>query len=811
MPTSAFDFSVAAVVPPATYSGSTSYGYGAYATGSDGQYYYSLTNDNEGHDPTAVANQGQWWQAGMFPQPLTGMVRNQRMSAQQAVSVPMMLNAWDLAPIDGVLTLVQRGGAPASLPSGYNLAGDLGCTPENSALKDAIEVQLLADQTELHSSFVVSGSLYEEFFRKGGERSNRNSVLTYNPTTIDSGLTLSRLQVAQMAGYLKDTEWLEQGGEFKVYLPGTYKMLAPTDVLLIPYNDQTYRFRITEMSIEENLCVLTMALDQPEILLRNEAGSVPVVATPNPAGTNIIPVALAAASVANDFTDQLAAYPGFYVFVNADDASYTVGSSIQYTPPKFVGCQIEYSLDSGVSWVTGPFVSSRSSFGPCTALGDATGSGYETTNDTVVTWTLAPSTERGAFGTVAFENLMDVTDSTQAAVGSGAQQALIGSASTVWEIVGVVNVQNPASNFLSQEMGTGLIRGMRSTPFAGHGSGESFMMAPSLGGLVKVQVPASEIGQTVQVRAVINGVVVSPVVSCVIAQNNPPYVATNPPQAPSSVANSAGVYNGQNESWTFTPEFSTVPTTAQTYNWQYATSSDGITWSSWSASLNLPGAYTPGSISAGYLKVQCQAQNLATPPVSSSWVASSSLQWTAPATPQPLPVAPDSVSVSPAAYNGSTEMLTFSPVFSSSTPTPGQVYQWQYSSDGSTWEGPGGTSATWYSGPSYQGSFGSGNLYARCRASTNAGQSSWVSVGPEAYSAPSVIPSTMFFARDTATASGSSAAVTLSNTPIANSETVFLDDVPQRYTTDYTISGTTLTYTFTPTSGQKSDVRYAHN
>ncbi|HEY3781463.1 MAG TPA: hypothetical protein VGL56_10295 [Fimbriimonadaceae bacterium] len=673
-------------------------------------------------------------------------------------------------------------------------------------LRDRIEASLLADRTELHSSFVVSGSLYEEFFRKGGEKATRNTVLTNNPTTVDSGLTLSRLQAAQMAGYLRDTEWLEQGGEFKIYLPGTYKMLAPTDCLLLPYDNQTYRFRITEMSIEADLCVCTMALDQPEILLRNEAGSVPVLGTPNPAGTNIIPVAIAVASTPVDFTDSLSAYPGFYVFVNANDGDITGFTSSEFSPPKFVGCTIEYSLDSKATWLNGPFVTARSSFGTCsTILGDASSAGYETTNDVTVQWGLGPSSDADLFDAF-YENLMDVSNSTQGAVNSGAQQALIGS-----EIVGVVLVQAPASGFLSQEMGTGLIRGMRGTGYTGHGSDEQFAMAPTAASLVKIQVPGAEIGATVYVRAVIGGVVVSPIVSCVIAQNNPAYVATNPPVAPSSVANSSGVYNGQNESWNFTPEFSSVPTTAQTYNWQYATSSDGITWSPWSASVNLPGGYTPGAISTGYLKVQCQAQNMATPPVTSAWVASSSLGYSVPATPQGSAVNPDSVSVSAPAYNGSTELLTFSPVFSSSSPTPGQEYEWQYSSDGSTWKGPGGTSATWFSGPNYQGSFSSGNLYVQCRAATHAGAAgSWVGSGAQAYVAPPVIPSETFFVRDASTSSGGST-VTLSNAPLTNSESVFLDLALQRPGTDYSISGTTLTWAFTPTSGQMIDVRYAHN
>lgn len=57
---------------------------------------------------------------------------------------------------------------------------------------------------------------------------------------------------------------------------------------------------------------------------------------------------------------------------------------------------------------------------------------------------------------------------------------------------------------------------------------------------------------------------------------------------------------------------------------------------------------------------------------------------------------------------------------------------------------------------------------------------------------------------------GSTTAFTLSNSIISTSGvTVFLDGAERIITTDYTISGTSLTFTSAPVAGQKITVRYS--
>ena len=65
------------------------------------------------------------------------------------------------------------------------------------------------------------------------------------------------------------------------------------------------------------------------------------------------------------------------------------------------------------------------------------------------------------------------------------------------------------------------------------------------------------------------------------------------------------------------------------------------------------------------------------------------------------------------------------------------------------------------------------------------------------------------FTTDTFTANGSTAAFTLSETPPnANSVLVFVDGILQKLTTNYTISGNTLTFTSNPASASEIEVKH---
>ena len=66
------------------------------------------------------------------------------------------------------------------------------------------------------------------------------------------------------------------------------------------------------------------------------------------------------------------------------------------------------------------------------------------------------------------------------------------------------------------------------------------------------------------------------------------------------------------------------------------------------------------------------------------------------------------------------------------------------------------------------------------------------------------------FNRDTGAGNGSTTIYTLTNAPASTSEArVFLDGILQILTTDYTISGTTLTFVTAPALGQNITVLYS--
>lgn len=79
--------------------------------------------------------------------------------------------------------------------------------------------------------------------------------------------------------------------------------------------------------------------------------------------------------------------------------------------------------------------------------------------------------------------------------------------------------------------------------------------------------------------------------------------------------------------------------------------------------------------------------------------------------------------------------------------------------------------------------------------SSNPSQSTSASVGTQDVTSVSTVN------QDSFTGNGSSTAFTLTSTPQQTVAMVFVDGVLQRPTTDYSISGTTLTFTFTPYNG----------
>ncbi len=165
-----------------------------------------------------------------------------------------------------------------------------------------------------------------------------------------------------------------------------------------------------------------------------------------------------------ELTDSDALSPGFYVTATGQ--------------PGWTGAGIWYSSDGGTSWVQSGTVATPSVLGAnVTTLGAAA-------NDT--SWDTASST------VVQCIQPGSLASNTNAAVLAGANLCRLGAEYLAFS---VATLGANAGRYTLSD----LRRGIRSTPFIAHSIGDAFT---TLNGVVRVQVPASLIGETILVACV---------------------------------------------------------------------------------------------------------------------------------------------------------------------------------------------------------------------------------------------------------------------------------------------------------------------
>jgi hypothetical protein len=518
----------------------------------------------------------------------TGFAQTNQQSGKQLLTNFCLAKGYDLREIDGFLTALPRGSAPVlTIPD-----SDMGATLDAVKVEDRLPADVLADPRGLHSQWILHYRSTGQFFRNISIGSpTRPDALSDNAFSFDSGMSLDDAEAAQMVQRLSDIEWLEAGGKFgPLKLSQEYAYLAPGCVVIANDNGIPTRFRITEEDAVPGLFTFALVRDEVEVLNQSgngDSGVEPIL--PN----QLSVAAFAIASPAVDATDALAQFPGFYCWIS--------------TTPGYVPATIYYSYDN-VNWNTGPTVVVRQNFGvtQTTALADATAPGYESTSLTDVKFVIGNS------------GLMHVDSYPEAIVQDGIQWALIGS-----EWVGIVHVGVPSAGV--QQIGPGLIRGLRGSSYTGHTVGEQFAMGniPSninSGNVCKVQVDPSKIGQTVYVQVLTRGQVIGDNITKTVVIAAP---TTMTPITPSSVSAGAPSYSGANEVVTFSVNLPSVPPSGQAYNWQYST--DGGT--TWSASAVGGTSFTPPAFAAGTMMVQAQA--VLTTGQTSAFVASADITYSA--------------------------------------------------------------------------------------------------------------------------------------------------------------------------------------
>ena len=442
--------------------------------------------------------------------PCTGFVQNNRTSGREMLTNFCIAKSIDLVEIDGVITGLYRGGpSVVTIPD-----GDLGASLDGKP-GDRLPVEILADYRELHSAVQVRYKSASQWFRTVDVTSPpRGDALSENLWAFDTGMSLGDDEAVQMACKLADVEWLELGGKFgPLELPDTYAYLAPGCPFTANDNGIPTRFRITELDWVPGKLTLMAARDELEVLNQNVPGDSGL--SPILPGQGSV-AAFVVASPAKDATNQLASFPGFYVWIMG--------------VPKSVPVTVYYSFDgfatAGIK--AGTYYPNHSVFGLTsgTALADATAPGYETVSLTNVTYMA---------GTPMKSSLTNITESTAQ---NGGQWALIDE-----EWVAIVDVGAAGS---PQQIGPGLIRGQRGSPYTGHVIGELFA-ACNVGNLIKIQVSSQYIGSVVYVQAVTPQQQLgdSYVRSCTIA--NPALLPTTPYQEVP-----AGVVDGVNTVFTLT-------------------------------------------------------------------------------------------------------------------------------------------------------------------------------------------------------------------------------------------------------------------
>jgi hypothetical protein len=161
-------------------------------------------------------------------------------------------------------------------------------------------------------------------------------------------------------------------------------------------------------------------------------------------------------------------FPGFYV----------AGTGLT----GWLGADVFYSADSGVTWIQCGRLSSRSIFGTTTSvLANGTGALYWDNTHT--------------FGvSLTDDNLAELFSVTSDAVLGGQNIAIVGS-----EILGFQNASLTADNPPRYTL-SDLYRGIRRSVYMGHSSPERFILATN--SVIRVNVPSGLVGATIQVKCV---------------------------------------------------------------------------------------------------------------------------------------------------------------------------------------------------------------------------------------------------------------------------------------------------------------------
>lgn len=455
-------------------------------------------------------------------QAVTGYTFAERSDARTLMESLLTPYLTDLAEVDGKLVALPRGMSCVATISADDLGARVvsemrdegGSPPTRLTSKRGQEVDL---PRRIDLGYFALARSYEQA-TQGAVRYTRFDAQSYQ--TVLTNCVFTDDEARQRAETLLYTAWIERDS-FSFSLPLSYLYLVPGSPVLLPmtggadygataaFNGAFSRVRITRMDIGLfGELVFEAVRDDSETGIMGQVVGGADISVSAPTVPAVVDTVFDAYS-GTDFADQYALTPGFYV-------AATGGTGWQ-------GCGVFYSGDGGTTWLSGPKMGGKCTFG--------------LTTSTLASWS-SPATIDSTNSVGVALNTGTLASVSLSAMEAGQNAALIGSEQLGFETASLVSGEDyTLSNFQ---------RGRRSTSMSGHANGERFWLLDN--NLRRVTVPQSWIGTTVLVKCVSPGQDFSTVapVSVVIAQNTVPYA----PAVTLTTETPSGTVDGSNKTFT---------------------------------------------------------------------------------------------------------------------------------------------------------------------------------------------------------------------------------------------------------------------
>jgi hypothetical protein len=390
---------------------------------------------------------------------ITGFLLESRQPARDAVETLLRVTGVDITEVDGLVTLVARGGnVEVEIPE-----EDLGAVffDEGSEAVSNVRVRRV-QEFELPGSVEVTYMSSDKGYEVGSQLAVRyTKPHVAEKLTINTPLILSDTRARQYAEFQLYRAWLERE-EFEITLPPAYLRYTPGTVVTIPVDGDSVRCRIVSQDYAVFGPIQTMLVrDDTNILTQTvEGGSLGDIdeTLANPETIEFIPFC------SNALIDEHADSIGCYLMAAGQESwggvqVYMARSGNAYRPVEFLGDSATYGTAE-------------------TELDPGTGTGI--IEDTYIDVEL----QAGSVETVSMEELL-----------AGSNAAMLGE-----EVIGFQTVEALGANTYRL---SGLLRGQRGTDYAwdGHAVGERFFVLDSAT-IARLELPRGLLNKTVKFKAI---------------------------------------------------------------------------------------------------------------------------------------------------------------------------------------------------------------------------------------------------------------------------------------------------------------------